>query len=465
MTVRKEKKEIMSLKAKLTILFTTFIILASILTVGVFAVKNTSFNVGGDILFNVKGIEATIKMESNAGFSTTDSKVIGTDVLTDIQLNNEMSADQVASEFASWSGLNLAFNKESTTATIVLSISNEAELGKDNYLNITATATATESNNATVTVANNAGGNWAVLGPKESATFTITFSVIDDEYSASLNDFSVNFDMYKLENVSSASGYTEELMTFTCDENTYTASVVATNTSITSAQIPAFVKSLNGVPCKVTTVGDNAFKDCASLTSLTIPESVSTIGSYAFYGCRGLTGQLALPEWLTNIGDSAFQVCSGLTGQLVLPAGVTSIGSSAFRGCYGLSGKLIIPDSVTNLGDNAFRDCSKIAEIVIPNTITIIKNNTFTACTSITKIEIPDSVITIENNAFYGCTKLATLIIPESVKTIGNSVFQNCTALTTVNYRGTEEQWNAISIGSTNNAPLVNANKVYNYAS
>ena len=81
----------------------------------------------------------------------------------------------------------------------------------------------------------------------------------------------------------------------------------------------------------VTSIGDKAFYDCESLTTITLPDSVTSIGNYAFFWCTSLTA-ITLPDSVTSIGDYAFNCCSSLT-TITLPDSVTSIGANAFAEC------------------------------------------------------------------------------------------------------------------------------------
>ena len=99
---------------------------------------------------------------------------------------------------------------------------------------------------------------------------------------------------------------------------------------LTIATIPATV-TYNGITYSVTSIGEWAFADCSSLTSVTIPESVTYIGYYAFDYCSSLTS-LTIPNSVTSIGEGAFDYCSSLTS-ITIPNSVTSIGDRAFRGC------------------------------------------------------------------------------------------------------------------------------------
>ena len=123
--------------------------------------------------------------------------------------------------------------------------------------------------------------------------------------------------------------------------------------------IPAQV-TYNGKTFSVVSIGDYAFRDCSSLTSVTIPSSITAIKSYAFYGCSAIAN-INIPSSVREIGMGAFEGCSSLA-QMVLPQGLPVIEDETFYGCSSLRG-IVIPSSVAAVGEEAFSRCTSLISI------------------------------------------------------------------------------------------------------
>lgn len=72
-----------------------------------------------------------------------------------------------------------------------------------------------------------------------------------------------------------------------------------TNEITGDVAIPETV-TYEGSTYSVTSIGESAFSDCSSLTSITIPNSVTSIGELAFWHCIYLK-EITIPSSVTTI--------------------------------------------------------------------------------------------------------------------------------------------------------------------
>ena len=199
----------------------------------------------------------------------------------------------------------------------------------------------------------------------------------------------------------------------------------------------------------VTSIGRSAFEDCDGLTNITIPDGVTSIGYSAFRWCSSLTG-ITIPDSVTNIGSYAFDDTAYYKNGANWTDGVLYIGNYLIKAKSGeLPADYTIKAGTKVIADYAFSWCRNLTSITLPDSVTSIGVRAFSGCTSLTDITIPDSVTSIGEGAFSGCRNLTSITIPCSVTSIGEEAFSWCTNLETITFKGTEEQWNSITKGSS----------------
>ncbi len=189
------------------------------------------------------------------------------------------------------------------------------------------------------------------------------------------------------------------------------------------------------IPDSVTSIGEHAFDNCDSLTSIVIPDSVTSIGWYAFNDCDSLETLTVAPgnPKYHSAGNCIIETATktlvvGCKSSVIPDDGsVTSIGRRAFNNCDSLT-SIVIPDSVTSIGWYAFYGCDSLESITLPF-VGATKDGTsnthfgyiFGASSySDNGNDVPSSlkevIITggtsIGWYAFYGCDSLESITLP-----------------------------------------------------
>ena len=242
----------------------------------------------------------------------------------------------------------------------------------------------------------------------------------------------------------------------------------------------------------IDTIGENAFKDNATLKGVDAPETIDDVLRGAFENCTGLES-IAFKVGLHFIETQAFKGCTSLAN-ISLPNTMVAIGSNAFEGCTALqyaeyqNGKYlgnannpylglmdIVDKSVDTfvMNDNCIftaasvlYDLGALRNITVSNSIKHLGQSGFTKCTnlvtnaynnakyigsatnpylvlvkpvntSITQCDVHPNCKAIDDSAFLGCKSLKEINLPEGLSFIGVQAFATCSALEAIDIPGT----------------------------
>lgn len=228
-------------------------------------------------------------------------------------------------------------------------------------------------------------------------------------------------------------------------------------------------------------IADEAFRDCAQLEGVQMPDSVRYIGHALFSGCSRLKS-VKFPARVQQFGSRVLSNCESLES-VELPAGIDSL-----KGIFYNNAKLTsikIPDGIKEIGQDTFKNCTKLVQIQLPDSLCSIGRDAFdgtgyfqdksnwtegvlylgnwllkadkdvagsirvkegtvgiadrafgafmgASCPLLTEVLLPDSIKYIGNEAFQGCTNLQTFRIPPLVQHLKCQMLRSCSALTEI---------------------------------
>lgn len=199
-------------------------------------------------------------------------------------------------------------------------------------------------------------------------------------------------------------------------------------------------------------IGERAFSNCTSLTSITLPEGLKTIGYSAFANCNSLT-TITLPKSLQSIGAYVANYLTsiyynGNVDQWVSIAFSTQFGTSQSNDLFTNNGVLYINNEPltqayinTDVNSLAFAGYRSLTKVTFGENVTSIGEGAFFGCTALSNVTFQNSNLTsIDRNAFDECSSLNSITIPNTVESIAFSSFSN-SALQSIYYEGTVDQW------------------------
>lgn len=245
---------------------------------------------------------------------------------------------------------------------------------------------------------------------------------------------------------------------FTLDEDKKEACIV----SYKPDEIPTPVilptsYSKNGVSYKVTSIGEEAFKNVEA-TKITISPSITSIASNAFDSAYNLqyfnvdststTYKAVDGVLLSKDGTKLYAFPSRYTQTLYeVPSSVTSIEPYAFYTCRTLK-EITFSSNLQSIGNYAFYNAKVLKSLTFPSSLKKIGDYAFYQNAELTTVNMNEGLLEIGSGAFYGLVKLQSLSFPSSLKKIKDNAFYKCDKLASITFKEGIEEIEALAFSN-----------------
>lgn len=162
---------------------------------------------------------------------------------------------------------------------------------------------------------------------------------------------------------------------------------------------------------------DQSITNCWGLKFFVVPNSdnFDTIGQYAFRNCYSLTG-ISLPDNVKEISSNAFSNCYSLR-TITLPDSLMTFGTTALGYCYHLL-SVVLPNSITNTNSSLFTNSIGLVCAKFNSGISTIGAGAFKSCISLRSVDFTQctKVPTLSNtSAFSGVPNYFRIMVPAAL--------------------------------------------------
>lgn len=201
---------------------------------------------------------------------------------------------------------------------------------------------------------------------------------------------------------------------------------------------PVFDKRTKGLPFKFIVDENNPYFKTNDSGNMLLSKDGNEL-----YFVTNSSSNYKIPSTVRNIKAGAF---IGADIQSINLDGVTLEANCTFQNCTKLTSVVLKNIAVEGSFLYAFQECTGLQSADLSESgLKIINQGFFSGCTNLREVKLPSGLEEFNYSVFGNCKSLESLTIPESLKSIKGGVFDGC-AIKTINFKGTAEQWNAISI-------------------